>query len=168
MALNYEIELVSPQTPLTTGGGEAIVAQEQIRSMNWAVLAAKGEIIPRTPATSGAYLRKATMTMVYGDKVELIGRVFNPMPYALPLENGAFWNGPYPPIGPLRLWAERKFGVDEGEARSIAFLVSRKLKAHGMAPRRFFFAGYEAAKPQIEAEWARANARIAKRLVTPV
>src|SRR5512145_2840339 len=35
--------------------------------------------------------------------------------------------GKFPPIEPLIRWAQNKFGVDEVEARGIAFVVARKI-----------------------------------------
>jgi hypothetical protein len=162
--MELTLDLFVPKTPLTTGGGEEIVAQEQTRAMNAAVLLAKGEILPRVPANTGLF-RKSIQTSVKGEKVELVGRVFSPMVQGLPLEMGAKWDGARPPVGPLRLWAERKFGVDEGEARSIAFLVARKLKAKGLSARHFFQDGYEASKSAIEARWAEGLLRIKSRLL---
>jgi hypothetical protein len=164
MALSYSLDLFVPKTPLTTGGGEEIVAQEQVKAMNWAVLKAKGEIVPRVPGNTGLS-RKSIQTKIAGEKVELTGRVFSPLGHMLALEGGAHWPGPWPPVGPLRLWAERRFGVDEGEARSIAFLVARKLKRKGMTGRYFFKAGYEACKGAIEANWATSLLKIKVRLM---
>jgi hypothetical protein len=39
--------------------------------------------------------------------------------------------GKFPPITPLIKWAQSKFGVDEKEAKSIAFLVGRKISELG-------------------------------------
>ncbi len=162
--MELTLDLFVPKTPLTTGGGEEIVAEEQVKAMNWSVLKAKSEILPRTPANTGL-TRKAIQTAITGDKVELTGRVFNPLGHAMPLEAGAKWDGPWPPIEPLRLWAERRFGVDEGEARSIAFLVSRKLKRSGLRARAFFQGGYDASRAAIEARWALALLKIKQRLL---
>lgn len=42
-----------------------------------------------------------------------------------------------PPIGPLIVWATRKFGLDEREARRVAWAVALKIEREGIAPRNF-------------------------------
>lgn len=57
-------------------------------------------------------------------------------PYAAPIEEGT---RPFtPPVMPLVRWAERKFGVDSGEAWRIARAVQAKFAREGIAPRYFF------------------------------
>lgn len=57
-------------------------------------------------------------------------------PHAGPIETGT---RPFrPPLRPLALWAQRKFGVDEGEAWRIARAVQRKIERDGIAPRWYF------------------------------
>lgn len=162
--MEITLDLFVPKTPLTQGGGEEIVAEEQVKAMEFAVLKAKGEIVPKAPANTGL-LRKSIITRVFmARKEDLLGLVATPMVQGLPLEMGAKWSGRQPPTEPLRLWAQRKFSVDESEARSIAFCVARKLKARGLAALHFFRDGYEAAKPAIEARWAQGLLKIRLRL----
>jgi hypothetical protein len=159
------IRLRQPSIPLVvSGAGVGIVAEEQTRAMRYAVLRAKGEIVPLTPANTGLS-RKSIATDLRGDQMDLTGRVFSPLGHMLPLEAGARWPQKGPPLEPLRLWAERKFGASEGEARSIAFLVSRKLKRFGLVSRRMFSGGYKLAKPAITARWETALATIKARLL---
>jgi hypothetical protein len=157
--------LRSPSIPLLEGGaGVQIVADEQTKAMRFAVLKAKGEIVPLTPKNTGLSA-KSIATELLGVKVDLVGRIFSPLGHMLPLEVGARWKGKQPPTEPLRLWAERKFGVDEGEARSIAFAVARNLKRFGLVSRRMFSGGYKLAKPAITARWETALATIKARLL---
>lgn len=63
-------------------------------------------------------------------------RVFTDIPYAAFIEIGTrpHWLGWNTEAGrALRLWAARKFGVDDGER--VAFFVRRKIAARGTAPR---------------------------------
>jgi hypothetical protein len=43
-----------------------------------------------------------------------------------------------PPIAPLVVWATRKFGVEENEARAIAWAVAKKIAVAGTEPRFVF------------------------------
>ena len=56
-------------------------------------------------------------------------------PHAAVIDNGArpFW----PPAAPLIEWANRKFGLDDVEARRVAFAVRKKISREGIAPRHF-------------------------------
>lgn len=44
----------------------------------------------------------------------------------------------YPPIGPLRVWAARKFGLGDAEALSVARAVAATIAKRGIKPRHFF------------------------------
>jgi hypothetical protein len=168
-----EITLDAPHIGLLQGSEPfRIIAEEQHKTMIAAVLVAKSEILPRTPKNYGI-LRKGMMSMIYGEEQTLVGRVFNPLGYALPIEGGAEWKfgtGNRKPGGKslwlesLRLWAQRKFGVGEGEAMGIAFAVRTKLIKRGLAPRHMFALGMIAAKPQIRDLWDKCLARVTKRL----
>lgn len=159
-----EIQLEAPHIGLLMGSEPArIIAEEQRTSMTAAVLVAKGEIVPLTPTNTGIS-RKSIGTMIYGEEQSLLGRVFSPLGHMLALEGGAHWTNLWPPIGPLRLWAQRKFSVSEEEATSIAFAVRRHLVRNGLYAEHFFAEGTAAAKPKIEDLWEKCLERITKRL----
>lgn len=40
-------------------------------------------------------------------------------------------NGKFPPLEPIEKWAIRKLGVDEKEAKGIAFVIARKIAKKG-------------------------------------
>jgi hypothetical protein len=68
-------------------------------------------------------------------------------------------------VAPIALWVRRKLGIsDEREARSVAFLIARKISRVGSKPRLFFKRGFEAGKGRVFTFFAEANARIASRL----
>ena len=58
----------------------------------------------------------------------------------------------FPPIAPLVVWATRKFGVEEGEARAIAWAVAKKIAREGIEPRHFFAKGMARMHGIVEAE----------------
>lgn len=64
------------------------------------------------------------------------GRLSVDAPHAAVMENGA---RPFrPPRQPLEDWARRKFGVDDEEARAIAFAVQEHIATWGLEPRHYF------------------------------
>jgi hypothetical protein len=66
-------------------------------------------------------------------------QVFSDAPHFPFIEYGT--RAHFPPIAPLVTWATRKFGVDEDEARAIAWAVALKIAKEGIAPRHFFAKG---------------------------
>jgi hypothetical protein len=74
-------------------------------------------------------------------------------PHAAPINNGT--RPFYPPIGPLVVWAMRKFGVTENEAHKIARNVAKKIAEEGIEPRHFFEKAMARMDAIIEAEVGR-------------
>jgi hypothetical protein len=156
------IEFVVPKTPLFDGTASKVITEELDRAMNSSVLHLKGQILPIVPVNSGI-LRQGVATSVTGESVAMVGRVFDPVAYALPVELGS--RPHFPPIAPIALWVRRKLGIsDEREARSVAFLIARKISRVGTKPREFFKRGFEAGKGRCVSFFDQANARIAARL----
>lgn len=58
-------------------------------------------------------------------------------PHAAIIEDGT--RPFFPPIAPLAAWAKRKgLATSDEEARSIGFLIARKISKDGIAPRHYF------------------------------
>jgi hypothetical protein len=72
--------------------------------------------------------------MVIGN-VPSSARVYNKMPYASVIEYGRRPNSRRPPVDALVPWVRDKFGVRGKEARSVAFLVARKIGIKGIKAR---------------------------------
>jgi hypothetical protein len=130
--VNLSVEFNVPNSPLYQGTGAKIIGEEMVRAAEAGVLMLEGAVLPLTPINMGM-LRKAWQTKVTltGDPASgaVLGRVFNPLGYALPVETGA--RPHFPPVGPLVLWARRKFSLDEKEAKAIGFLVARAIARRG-------------------------------------
>lgn len=160
--MQLEIEIKTPPTALFQGRGAEIVREEQLGHVQAAVLVVQGEVAPRTPVNVGI-LRGGVQTDVVGDGVDVLGRVFNPVGYAPPVEAGS--RPHFPPVAPLRLWVQRKgLASDPQEIRSIAFLIARKISRRGTPARFMFKDGLAAARPRVMALFERASRRIAQRL----
>jgi hypothetical protein len=163
MGLDLTIEFKIPKTPLFDGTASRVIHEELDRAMNASVLHLKGQIVPLVPVGVTALLRGGVATSIAGEGVSLVGRVFDPVAYALPVELGS--RPHFPPIPPIALWVRRKLGIsDEREARSVAFLIARKISRVGTKPRLFFKRGFEAGKGRVVTFFADANARIVSRL----
>ena len=69
--------------------------------------------------------------------------------YAAPVETGT--RPHFPPVNALLLWVKQKFGItDESEARSVAFLVARKIARRGTQGARMFEQAIEKLEPMAE------------------
>lgn len=159
--MQFAVDFKIPKTPLFDGSAPAVIADETRSFMNGAVLAFQGGIVPLVPVNTGT-LRQGVQTEVTGTAVDLTGRVFNPLPYAVPVETGTVPH--FPPIDPIQLWVERKLGKSGAEARSVAFLIARKISVQGTKATRFFETGIAVATPVVAALWVLTGARITKRL----
>jgi len=160
--MELQIEFKIPNTPLFDGTAAKVVHEELDRAANASVMHLKGQILPLVPVNVGM-LRQGVLTEVTGEGVSLVGRVFDPVSYALPVELGS--RPHWPPIAPIALWVRRKLGIsDEREARSVAFLIARKISRVGSKPRLFFKRGFDSGKGRCVSFFHTANARIVSRL----
>jgi hypothetical protein len=162
--MELSIEFRIPDVPLLNGQGSQVVDEELRRGMNAAVLIAKGEIVPQVPVGATGLLRQGIATEVTGEAQSLTGRVFDPVAYAAPVEEGS--RPHFPPVGALEVWVRRVLGIsDEREAHSVAFVIARAISRRGTPARRFFAGAYERIKPRVLGLFEQANSRIAQRLM---
>lgn len=157
MQVSLDVEI--PKTGILAGQGSELVAKELEAAIEWGVMKAQQAIVPRAPINNGQ-LRQGWQTQIFGSPAgdQIMGTLYNPMAHALPMETGTrpFW----PPLAPLEQWAKRKFSVDGAQARSIAFLVARKISREGIKGRHFFADGWASVKGQVEQRMQMALARI--------
>jgi hypothetical protein len=161
--IDIGIEVKIPDTPLFRGQGKPIVDEEIGAATEYGVNLALGAIIPNTPVGVTGNLRGGVQSeVVRGSGVDVLGRVFDPVAYALPVDRGA--QPHFPPSSALELWVRRKLDVPDKLVRSVAFLVARAISRRGTAARKFFADSWAHVKPQAEARYQQALARIAARL----
>ena len=85
-------------------------------------------------------LRGSIQTRV--DRVRLVGRVFTPIKYGGPVNEGRRSGRRPPPIGAIELWAKRK-RIQPNEAKgvrdlkSLAFVIARKIGIKGIPGQKF-------------------------------
>jgi hypothetical protein len=161
--MDLSVEVVIPNTALFRGEGSRVCQEELVAATEYAVNTLQGAIVPRTPVNMGA-LRAAWQSKVepFGSSVDVLGRVFNPLGYALAVETGS--RPHFPPPGPLALWARRKFSLTEKEARSVGFLVARAISRRGTKAWWMARDGLAGARGQVEARYRSSVDRIVQRL----
>lgn len=113
---------------------------ELTRALYQALQLIEREVKENTPvgAHGASGLRGSITSRFMGESIDGIGvraisgKVFSPIPYAIPVELGAkpHWIGEKG-IESLQDWVKAKFGIDGKEGRSIAFAIRAKIAKHG-------------------------------------
>ena len=94
------------------------------------------------------------------------GEVHSRAAYSFYVEFGTRQQGPYhqagkmPPFGydraghetPLMMWVRLKFGLSEKGAKSISYLIARKIKMYGTKPQPFLYPAWKTNKLKFEEE----------------
>ncbi len=164
MVPTMTIEVNVPNVPLFNGTSHKVIGEEMNLAINAGVLHLKGAIQPETPVGVTGALRAGVQTSITGAATSIVGRVFDPVSYAIPVESGS--RPHFPPVAPLQLWVRRKLGIsDEREVRSVAFLIARKISRVGTKPVLMFRRSFDAHRDRVVGFFAQANARIVARLV---
>jgi hypothetical protein len=164
MSLDLAIDVKLPDTALFRGEGAGVVTEQLTADTEYAVNALQAAVVPATPVGANAFLRNAwgTDVRVGGTDVDVLGRVFNPMGYALPVERGA--RPHFPPVDALMAWVRRKLQVPEKLVRSVAFLVARKISRRGTSGAAMAYRAVQQATPAIQARFRAGLAAITEKL----
>jgi len=94
-----------------------------------ALLLLEREIKDDMPVGATNTLKGSITHALRGTPVDLSGKVFTPINYAMSVELGT--KPHFPPIDPLTDWVKAKFDIQGAEARSVAFLIARKIAKKG-------------------------------------
>jgi hypothetical protein len=154
--MQITVELNIPDTPLFKGTGQVVVTQELMEAAEYSVNLAAATILPLTPIDRGI-LRSGMQTSVLGTALEVTGRVFNPVPYALSVETGTAPH--FPPVDALEGWGRRKLGQE-----GLGFVLARAISKRGTKGVFMFKQGLDACRPRIEGRYAEALSKIVSRL----
>ena len=92
----------------------------------------------------------------------VIGRVFNPLSYAIPVELGT--KPHFPPLAPLVNWAEQKLHLSGEDAVRVARGIQRKIGRRGTEARGMAHTALAGAADNIQAEFAACARRIVARV----
>lgn len=142
-----------------------IVREELTSAMDEATSLLEGEAKDLTPVGAMGLLRQSILAQeprVLADQV--IGVVGTALDYAVPVELGT--KPHFPPVEALEDWVRRRLGVAEKDARRVAFLVARKIAAHGTPAFGMLHRAFAKAGVSIGMIFARARDRIASRLAS--
>lgn len=106
------------------------------------------EVKLRTPVGAGPiHLRDTIHGRAESRGATVWGVVGTPLEHGEPVEFGT--KPHFPPLGPIEFWVEKKLGLSGDEAHAAAFLIARKIAAHGTMGAHMFEKGFEAAKDRV-------------------
>lgn len=123
------------------------IENEQRAAMYASLSVLEQAVTVRTPVNAGT-ARQGWTTQVTGTPARLLGELFNPVAYALPVETGRR-PGKQPPIETIQLWVTRKLGLTGKDARSAAFLIARAIGRRGTKGAYMLRDGWAQAEPLI-------------------
>jgi len=107
------------------------------------------QIQKRTPEGVGypVHLRSSIgfVGVKYGEKIT----IGTPINYAEAVEYGSKPHFP-PWLDSLKVWVERKLGVDSSKSASVAFLIARKISKEGTKGAHMFEEGFKMSEPIIK------------------
>ena len=138
-----------------------ITIEELRRAMVEADSLLEREVKDATPTAAGTLRGSVTHTEEVSE-TGVIGMTFSPLKYAEAVELGT--KPHFPPIDALVDWVVQKLGVPEKRARSVAFLVARKISRSGTPAHGMFQRTLAWQKSQVESIFDRAVERITERL----
>ena len=137
---------------------QAVIFDEMDTTMLSSLAILEGEVSGRTPVNFGSLLG-SIFHDAEGQDGQLIGIVGTAISYGGPVEFGRL-PGKQPPIDAIELWVRRKLGISGNEARSVAFLIARKIGREGTEGAFMFEKGFEAGKAPVERLWTGLPARV--------
>lgn len=139
-----------------------VVRQELLAAMLEADQLLLREVKEQTPAATGT-LRSSEHAVERVQPFGVQGLVGSSLSYAEPVELGT--KPHFPPVEALMDWVKSRFSVrSEREARSIAFLIARKISRVGTRGAGMYQKALAACEGQIRTIFDRAQQRIAARL----
>ena len=113
-----------------------------------ALLLLEGAVKDLTPEGAGpTHLRDTIFQKVemFGESVW--GMVGTPAIYGAAIEYGT--KPHYPPVAPILFWVEKILGLSGKEAKSVAFLIARKISKKGTYGTHMFQYGFERNKSKV-------------------
>jgi hypothetical protein len=161
--MDFSVDVKFPNTALFNGRAPQIVEEESRRGLNAGVLILESAIKPAWPVGVTGASRAGVQTSVTGTGVNMTGRVFNPVSYAMAVETGRK-PGTAPPADRLLLWVRRKLKVSEADAKGVAYVVARAIGRRGTKGAFPFRNAFVQKRNQVEATLNAIPTRIVQRL----
>ncbi len=142
-----------------------IVREEMLAAVTEADFLLLREVAERTPDKVIGDLKDSYVSREQPLEHGAIGIVGTPLPYAVYVELGT---KPHAINGlgvqSIEDWVRAKLRVPEKEVRSVAYLVSRKIRREGTKPVGMFSKAWEEQEQAVQDIFKRARDRIAARL----
>lgn len=165
-ALEYQLDVSQAKAFAAAFLKMPEVAREELVAATQAALALLENLIKdATPVGATGLLRGAWASQLMGaaDAGEVLGRVFNPLGYAAPIEFGT--RPHWAPLDPLVDWVHAKLGIaDDDEARHVARLIQRKIASKGTPAQEPVQRALDAADQDLRQMYADAAARAFERI----
>jgi hypothetical protein len=121
-------------------------------------------VVSETPRGATGQGRGSIITELRGRPGRREGVVATSVFY-LPIVERGRRPGRRPPVQALVLWVVRKLGItDEKRARSVAFLIARKIGRRGTEPASMFLKAARRLQPIAQQRWQALGARLARQL----
>ena len=117
--------------------------------------------VDKTPTGVTYALRGSIVSDLRGTPATRSQEVSSSMFYA-PIQEVGRRPGKWPPSDALLLWVTRKLGVGPDEAKSVAFLVARKIGREGTKGYLMFEQAFNRAVPYFERQADEVGERIAR------
>lgn len=141
-----------------------IVREELLAAVTEADLLLLRGVQERTPTATGLLRSSEHNVETVVEPFGVEGLVGSPLNYAQPVDLGT--RPHFPPVAALMDWVKLKLGItDEKEARSVAFLVARKISKEGTKGAEMFGQAFAAMEPQVRQIFDMAQQRIGARLL---
>ncbi len=134
------------------------------QAMDEAVLLLQREVADAAPVGVLGNLRNGWFSDVVSLSGQVVGLVGTSVEYAESVELGS--KPHFPPLAPLVDWVVAKLGVPRVEARSVAYLVARKISKSGTKAKLFVKGAFDANTPQVRALFEQAIQNISLKLVS--
>ena len=91
---------------------------------------------PNGKGTGGAVNYRNYLRSWKAERIDNGATIYNEAPYAGIIEDGRRPGAKAPPREAIARWVQRKLRVTAKEAKSVAFVIARSIKARGLLPRR--------------------------------
>lgn len=128
-----------------------LTEREMYRGMQESTLLAEHNIKEQTPVGAGG--AAGLVGSIAGSAPQkvangLVGFVGTSLNYAVPVELGT--KPHFPPLLPIQEWVEAVLGITGQRARSVAFLIARKISRKGTKGQFMFKKGTENSEDQLQ------------------
>ncbi len=143
-----------------------VVREESLAVLELVAARVESAVVAKTPRGVGGEAGLAGSifgeTAATGNSFSAV--IGTPLEYGAVVELGRRPGKRQPPIEPIALWARRKLGVSDKEARSVGFLIARKIGREGFEGAHMFERTLNELEPWIMEQLAGIAGRVTRRV----